>query len=137
MQDTWPTAAGLELESQPLADPSLWVPVTSSVKEWRDQIISWVPSSPSNSRFCIHGGKRKDVSAIIPLNLSREEPSSIIQAHTRWPPTTLPSCQISSPQLPQQRVDKARPSVLLPMVGENLSMGPRTSQSRKAKLGYL
>lgn len=34
-------------------------------------------------------------------------------------------------------MDKARPSVLFPMVGENLSMGPRTSQSRKAKLGYL
>lgn len=100
MQDTWPTAAGLELESQPLADPPTPVGPSDLIRKGRAGSDHLLDSfQPSNSGFCIHVGKRKRVDAIIPLNLSREEPSSITQAHTQLPPTTSPSCQISSPPL--------------------------------------
>lgn len=66
----------------PPADLPLWAPVTSSLQVGTYYVISWILSSPPNSRFCIYIRKRKNNYAIILLSLSRGEPSWVI-----WAPT--------------------------------------------------
>lgn len=71
---------GLNLNPSPLLTypPTPVGPSDLIRKEGEGSDHLLIPSSTSSSRFCIHVGKRKCVDAIIPLNLSREGPSSEI-----------------------------------------------------------